>query len=307
LNIRDIANQRAWTISNTGNSGGNITISGWDFGGEGELALLQHANGMCAAMWASVAQLLTPHYHVIALDARGHGDSEHLCVPDDYAWSTFVDDMQQVAALILQETGQSQIGLGLGSSYGGIVIAGTEAKFKGLFKRIVMLDPPIHATPELVEQMGIDFATDGSTQRQGLVEQTLKRKSIWPDRDTARTAWRNKPLFAAWHADGFSLYLDEGMRDRADGQVELKCDPTVEAHIFATTGSLGLLDYAPHVSVPVELVHAVNGFFPSEFASHIAATFPNCQLSNLDGGHMLPLEVPQAVVDLVVATRDSRH
>ena len=300
MNLSDVATRRSWRVENTGASGGQIEISGWDFGGEGELALLQHANGMCAGLWALVAQDLNKRFRVIALDCRGHGNSAHLKVPDDYDWLTMVTDIRLVAAEILAELGQERAALGLGSSFGGILLAAAEAETQGLFRKLIMLDPPIHPSPELIAQMGVDFSPPVSG-REGIVEQTLKRKYIWESREAAATAWRNKPLFAPWQDAAFEIYLNEGMRDRPDGQVELKCHPTVEAHIFATTGSLGLFDYAPRVEIPVELVHAGLGFFTYEFYEHIAAVFPNCALSQLPAGHMLPLEAPDAVVEFVNA------
>ena len=86
------------------------------------------------------------------------------------------------------------------------------------------------------------------------------------------------------------------MGDQPDGSVALKCPPEVEAHIFQTTGSLGVLDYAPRVDVPVLLVHAATGFFPEEFFRLITTLFPQGEFAQIDGGHMLPLEVPDLVV-----------
>ncbi len=298
MKLDEIAQRRTWQIMNAGQSGGQIEISGWDFGGSGEIALLQHANGMCAALWALVATELTDRYHVIAIDARGHGDSQHLTVPDDYGWDVFVQDILHVTELIFEQTQQDQIALAIGSSFGGILLAGAEAKSPGLMRRLVMLDPPIHPTEALAEQMGVEWQAAPS-MREGLVEQTLKRKYVWESREAADAGWRAKPLFAPWDDRAFALYLDEGMRERDDGQVELKCHPTVEAHIFASTGSLGLFDYAPVVTIPVDLVHAKHGHFRYEFYQHIAKVFPNCELSQLDAGHMLPLEAPGAVVELV--------
>jgi pimeloyl-ACP methyl ester carboxylesterase len=299
MNLSGIAERRSWRVENHGKSGGHIEISAWDFGGTGEIAYLQHANGLCGALWALVATRLKARFRVIAVDCRGHGDSQGLVVPDDYGWDVMVDDVRRVTSELLQETGKEQIALGVGSSFGGILLAGAEARSPDLFRRLVMLDPPIHPSPELLAEMGVDFTPPAST-REGLVEQTLKRKYVWESRAAAGTAWREKPLFAPWQDAAFDLYLNEGMRDRKDGQVELKCHPTVEAHIFATTGSLGLFDYAPQVQIPVELVHAEQGFFDYAFYQHIAAVFPNCNLSQMPAGHMLPLEIPDIVAEFLL-------
>lgn len=304
MKIDEVATGRRWRVQNHGRSGGLIEIAGWDFGGDGDLALLQHANGMCGALWALVATQLTSRYRVIALDCRGHGDSERLTVPDDYDWPVMVSDIVQVAQALCEEFGAEQISLGIGSSFGGILLSGAAAVEPELFSRLVLLDPPIHPSEELIEQMGIDFQAPAST-REGIVEQALKRKYIWASREDARQAWQDKPLFSVWDPRAFDIYLSAGMKERDDGQVELKCHPTVEAHIFASTGSFGLFDYAPQVEIPVELVHAAKGFFSAEFYGHIATVFPNCALSSMSAGHLLPLEAPDEVVQFVLSLRDA--
>lgn len=299
MNIESVAERCTWQIADSAKPGRTISLNGWDFGGQGPLALLHHANGMCAATWALVAPALSKHYRVFAFDVRGHGDSEQLSLPDDFTWGHFVSDLIALAEALREEHGQSFIDHGIGSSFGGIVTAAAEAKRPGLFKRITMLDPPIHPSPEILRRLGRPVENI-SLGRAGLVAQTLRRKDIWPDRATAYHAWRDKPLFATWQEEALQLYVDQGMRDTATAQVQLKCSPKVEAHIFAIVGSLGLFDYAPCVQVPVKLVHAKQGFFPEDLFRDVAAVFPQGVLLQLDGGHMLPLEIPDQVVKLLL-------
>lgn len=47
-----------------------------DFGGDGPPLLLLHGLFGRATTWANTARWLTPHYHVIGLDQRGHGLSD---------------------------------------------------------------------------------------------------------------------------------------------------------------------------------------------------------------------------------------
>ena len=297
--MEQVAQPRRWMVPNASPRGGEIEIAGWDFGGEGPLILMSHANGLCAAPWTLVARELSPQYRVIAVDSRGHGDSAHLQVPDDYEWIRFAQDLIHVARQMLSEIGADRVHLGLGSSFGGIVTAMAEAAEPGLFARIMMLDPPIHPREELLEELGLDLTPEGGDRRTELVAQTLRRRAVWESREQAYAAWRDKVLFKPWQEQAFELYLTEGMSDRADGSVELKCPPEVEAHIFASTGSVGPIDYAPLVQAPVRLVHARDGFFPLEFFRHIAGMFPHGELTQLAGGHMLPLEVPELVVEHV--------
>ena len=113
-----------------------IEIAAWDWGGAGPLALLHHANGMCAATWTLVAELLAHDYRVVAIDARGHGDSSAPPAPDGYRMDAFVTDLVGVARALLAETGRACIAYGIGSSFGGIVTAVAEATSPGLFERI---------------------------------------------------------------------------------------------------------------------------------------------------------------------------
>lgn len=300
------AHPRTWQIANASPRGGTLEIAGWDFGGptsagaQKKLALLHHANGMCGAQWWLLAQHLSRDYHVFAIDARGHGDSsglDELSVPEDFDWDYFVTDLVAVAQQLLAETGLTTISLGLGSSFGGIVTAAGEASEPGLFERIVMLDPPIHPTPELLQALSLPVVDTGS-QREGLVEQTLKRRALWPDREAAWDAWRQKPLFAPWLDEAFALYLSQGMQTVDEG-VRLKCDPRIEAHIFATTGTLDVLAFAARVDVPVLLTHAALGFFPEEFFRRLVGLFPQGSFAQLNAGHMLPLESPDEVAALL--------
>jgi len=296
--MMESAQPRRWTVQNSAPGGGEITIAGWYFGGDGPVVLLHHANGMCGALWALVARHLSRTHTVFAIDARGHGDSQQLRVPDDYDWNFFVSDLLQVAQQILSETGQSQL-LGVGSSFGGIVTAAAAAEQPDLFTQVVMFDPPIHQEKALLDFLGMDSTNIPVSERDGLVAQTLKRRSQWPTRAAARAAWQDKPLFASWQPLAFDLYLSEGMAQQQDGQVALKCQPQVEAHIFKSTGSLLVQDYAPRVQVPVYLVHAALGFFSAEWLQRVAQMFPRGQFSQMQGGHMLPLEVPELVAGFV--------
>ncbi len=278
-----------------GQGDGSIEIAGLDWGGDGPIALLHHPNGFCAATWGLVAERLCTRYRVIAIDVRGHGDSDTRPTPEGYRWDYLVSDLGQVAAKLLEETGETAIEFGIGSSLGGIVTAAAESLHPGLFRRIAMLDPPIHPSEALRHELKLARPTEPPD----IADQARKRNAIWPSRDTARQAWRHKPMFNAWRPRAFELYLQEGFRDRDDGSVELKCNPQVEATIFETAGSLDTFEFAPRVCAPVLLIRAGQGFFPPIIFEHLAGLFPNCTYKVVDAGHLLPMEDPDLVLDLL--------
>ena len=281
-----------------------IEIAALDWGGDAPIALLHHANGLCAATWSLVAEQLSASYRVIAVDARGHGDSTAPPVPDGYRMDAFVDDLTAVARALLAETGRTQIDYGIGSSFGGIVTAVAEARSPGLFSRVAMLDPPIHPDDDL--RARLDPSGGIVDPRPTIAAQARKRTAIWPSRDAARAAWASKPLFARWQPRAFDLYLAEGMRDRADGRVELKCAPEVEATIFATSGDLDVYAEAPNVRAPVLLARAGRGNLPAQAFDHLARLLPNCTYVSPNLGHLMPVESPEETTRLLAEfARDS--
>jgi pimeloyl-ACP methyl ester carboxylesterase len=275
-----------------------IEIAALDWGGAKPIALLHHANGLCAATWTLVAETLAADYRVVAIDARGHGDSAAPAAPGGYPMPAFVADLAAVARALLAETGRPRIAYGIGNSFGGIVTAAAEALHPGLFERIAMLDPPIHPDDEL--RARLDPSGGIVDPRPLIAAQARRRTAIWPSRDTARAAWADKPMFARWRPRAFEAYLAEGFRDRADGRVELKCAPDVEATIFATSGDLDIYALAPSVHVPVLLVRAARGNLPVQAFDHLARLLPHCTSIAPDIGHLMPLEEPERTIELLL-------
>ena len=216
--------RRRWHIADAAVSRDGMTISGLDWGGDGPIALLQHANGFCAASLAPLAQLLRRHYRVIAIDARGHGDSGQPPLPEGVRWKRFADDLAATARQILDETGRERIDYGIGSSFGGTCTAIAEARHPNTFARIAMLDPPVRPNEAWLKKMGLDPAVARS-DGPGLAEQAKKRRESWPSREAVRHAWKDKPTFQSWTPEAFELYLNEGLQRPARRQRGVEVSP----------------------------------------------------------------------------------
>ena len=85
-----------------------------DWGGSGTPILLLHGGGINSHTWDCVAVMLRDRYRCVALDQRGHGDSEWSPIAD-YRIATHVGDIEGfVQALGLEHpilVGQSMGGL----------------------------------------------------------------------------------------------------------------------------------------------------------------------------------------------------
>lgn len=264
-----------------------------DWGGDGPLALLHHANGFCAATWDLVARPLRERYRVVGMDARGHGDSSKPEGPEAYAWPEFGADLAAVARVLAAEHGGS-VALGLGHSFGGTSMVMAAAAEPGLFGRLLLVDPVLPPPPELARvdpQRGL--------RADKLVEGARKRRTLWPDRAEARASWREKPLFADWDPRALELYLDHGMADRPDGQVELKCSGETEATIFSQGFEFDVWKLAEAVGVPVLLLWATRGDFPRAVYEQFAARLGDGRVEDVESGHLVPMERPELVLDAV--------
>jgi pimeloyl-ACP methyl ester carboxylesterase len=267
-----------------------VEIALLDWGGRGPLALLHHANGFCAATLDLVARPLREHFRVIGMDARGHGDSSRATGERPYAWREFGADLAAVARAIAAEGG-GRIALGLGHSFGGTSMLLAAAQERGLFERLVLVDPVLHpprdaAVPNLERAAGAA----------NLVERTSRRRAVFPDREAARANWRDKELFAEWDPRAFELYLTEGMAERADGQVELKCATETEAAVYSEGGLAEVWGPTEQLAVPTLILWARRGNFPRVIFEAFAARLADARIQDVDAGHLMPMERPEIVV-----------
>ena len=94
----------------TGRHGNRLVAS--EIGPARRPVLLLHGGGQTRHAWARTARLLAEHgWHAVAIDQRGHGDSEW--VPDGaYAFADFGADAAEVARQIARERGEKPVAIG---------------------------------------------------------------------------------------------------------------------------------------------------------------------------------------------------
>jgi pimeloyl-ACP methyl ester carboxylesterase len=114
---------------------------------------------------------------------------------------------------------------------------------------------------------------------EGLVDRARRRRSDWPSRREAREWFTERDLFGRWDDRALDLYVLDGLRDRPDGTVELKCAGAVEAEVFARGAEVDVAAWAPTVAVPT------------------LATMPCARIEDVDAGHFVPMERPALVAE----------
>jgi pimeloyl-ACP methyl ester carboxylesterase len=264
-----------------------------DWGGPGPLALLHHATGFCKGVWAPIAERLRPHFRVVALDARGHGDSSQLEGAAAYRWPEFARDLAAAAAALAPEHGA--VALGMGHSFGGTAMLGAAKERPELFQRLVLADPVVPPPA----------AAWGEGRPNPLAEGARRRKTEWDSLAEARRKWGTRSVFAAWPPEVLDLYALDGLRARADGSVTLKCPSAVEAAIFEQGRDLDVVSIAEGHPTPTLWLRAGQGNFPDEWCRSLAARMRACEYVDLDAGHLMVMEQPELVAR--AALRFSGH
>ncbi|WP_220198681.1 alpha/beta fold hydrolase [Ktedonospora formicarum] len=112
-----------------------------DFGGDGAPALLLHGLAGRGNEWYETAQWLREHYHVYALDQRGHGRSSKGL--DDYSRDVYVND----AACVIEQLGQGPVVL-VGQSLGGQIAYLVAARRPELVQTLIVVEAGIHPDPD---------------------------------------------------------------------------------------------------------------------------------------------------------------
>jgi pimeloyl-ACP methyl ester carboxylesterase len=292
-----------------------------DFGGDGPVIHLAHANGFPPATYRLLADSLInpsstadPHYHVVGLPARPLWPDEVRWAPARKPWADrwpgsrpesaptwrpLADDLIQT----LDDRGLHGI-YGVGHSLGGVLTMWAAIRRPDLFRAVVLIDPVI-LPPAVLWAMRLMRAL-GLRGRQPLVQGALRRRRTWPSRQACYEHLRDKPLFARWPDVALWDYVEAGTKIGAGGQAELVYPPEWEAHIFATTPADVWRD-VPRLRTPTLVIRGEHSdTFRPEAQARMARLMPDARFLVIsDAGHLVPMERPAETGEAIRSFLDS--
>jgi len=271
----------------------SVEIALLDWGGDGPLALLHHANGFSKGVWGLVAWELRARFRVLAMDARGHGDSSRPADPDAYRWEELAADVGAVAAALAREHGRG-VALGIGHSFGGTAMLGAAARDPERFGRLLLVDPVTPAPPSVA------LPPERRQYARRLVEGARKRRATWPSRAEARAHLGARSLFARADPRALDLYVLDALRERPDGSVELKCAPETEATLFSQSRAIDVFAWARDLVPRTLFLWAARGDFPRPVYEALAASMRDATVETVPTGHLVPLERPDLVAEAAI-------
>lgn len=263
----------------TGADGLDLAI--YDLGGDGPDVLLVHATGLCAGVWAPVADRLDG-FRVTALDVRGHGRSAapDLSSEGDMSWSgTGRDVLTAVDALGLDSP------FGVGHSMGGASLLIAELDRPASFRAIWAFEP-IVMPPDVAARSGANPLAEGAR----------RRRAEFASAQEAFDNYASKPPFDSLDPDALAAYVRYGFETRSDGTVTLRCRPEVEAATFDQGSEHHTFERLGDVGIAVSVARGHEEIGPAMLAPAIAAALPHGRLEDHPTlGHFGPMEDPVAI------------
>jgi pimeloyl-ACP methyl ester carboxylesterase len=179
----------------------------------------------------------------------------------------------------------------VGHSKGATAIAAAAAAGTRRLARAVLIEPVLMPGPPATEP----------APESPLAAGTRKRRRVWPSRDAMLAALRGRMPFETWQEEFVRLYVEHGVADRADGQVELRCPAEIEAQVYAAapmTDGFALLE---QLAVPTLVVRGDRspGLGEREVAE-VRRRLPAAEIRTIPGaGHFVAMERPAEVSDAI--------
>ena len=239
--------------------------------------VLLHAYTQHARTWDTVARALANRFRVLALDQRGHGESEHAT---DYGEQRLVDDLEAFVDALGIDRFRA-----IGFSIGSAAACGFAARHPERVERLVLMESFTDGDePEAVAHL---------TTLRGLPE------SFAAPEDAA-AAFRPLAPYAA--EDELRHWMTSGLVLGEDGRVHWRYDPVF--HQYGPPGRLVpamtvFWERLRQVTCPILLVVGEESW-RVDAVRQMAPDYPRARLVIMpQSGHWVPLDNPQGFLRVV--------
>ena len=232
-----------------------------------------HANGFNAPTYQNLLKKLSQFCHVYAWDARAHGLSSDLKLPQkNNIYKQYVRDFVGLINVLYKK--HSLPIIVSGHSFGATVCIKAEAALKGKISKLILADPVLF-TPFTAQVSQIfRFLKFKQPRAIYLAENAAKRQNIWPSKNDAFLSLSQKQLFKNWDAISLQNYIQYGTMDTSE-TVQLRCPPEIESFIFRESENEFLSQEIINLSIPTHVYFASKGspaFAKSAFRTSVNTT-----------------------------------
>lgn len=240
--------------------------------------VLLHGNSANAWWWEPLARVIAPEYRLLALDQRGHGDSE-WARPAAYSPSDYANDIARFVAHVSTNADKPVV---VGHSMGGLNVLAFARNH-----------------PESARgAMAIDVAVTSSHGRDRYLRR-LKALPVvtYPDLATAKARFRLMPNEGGISDEVLHEIAERSLARTEEGRWTLKFD---RESFFGGDG-LAVLETIRQIRIPTMLVRAEHSrIMTAEAAERARASNPNTRLVTIaDAHHHVILEKPEEVARVI--------
>jgi pimeloyl-ACP methyl ester carboxylesterase len=265
-----------------------------DIGGDPDAppVILTHGAGQTRYSWRRAAQeLVKSGFHVIALDHRGHGDSDWS--PDgDYSLDAIAGDVRAVAGTLSRPP--ALVGASLGGAASLIALGETPAG-----------EAPLAASALILVDVVSRMSHNGVSRIRGFMDAAPEGFGTLEEAADAIASYlphRPRPS----NLDG----LRKNLRLRDDGRWYWHWDPAYISSRSQTVGSLGdrMETAAPNVHCPALLVRGARSELVDAAAvRHLLQFLPHAEAIDVGGAHHMVAGDQNDAFNIVIEDFLGRH
>ena len=256
-----------------------------DWGGDGPAILLFHGDMRTSRSWDAVSRRLTAHHRVIALDARGHGDSDWT--PRGYRFAERVADLAAFCAeLDLREV------FGVAHSTGGVVMALCARKHPGMFSRMALMEPMVVVDDRFHKMVaGREHA----------------ERSTWKSREELHDYLEQHPATSNWHPEVLSDVVAHEAYQREDGLYDMKWSSTTFNWKDRDGDHIDLKPVFAELGLPILFIRSSGHQTRIRELNEVQDGIPDFyRLTIKNTGHNMYMERPDAIAHALSQFAESR-
>src|SRR5208282_2863518 len=239
--------------------------------------ILLHGNSANAWWWQWVADALPEDLRLLALDQRGHGDSEWV-KPPAYKPYDYAADL----ANFIREEVRDRHPVVVGHSMGGVVTLAFASRYAELARGVIVIDTAVVSTR----------GRDRFLHRLKALPTV-----VYPDLVTAKARFRLMPNEGEIHQDRVLAIAEKSLMPAESGGYTLKFD---RESFFGGDG-LNVMETIRDLRLPTLLVRAAKSrIMTQESSEAAAASNPHTRLVVIAGAHHhLILEKPRELARVI--------